>query len=73
MSEFARDEDIWIRKYLEAWHMATENGYSALNWAQGSEIDEKRDYLEDKHAVVCRGLGYKECNETPECHEVYVA
>jgi len=27
MVDFARDENLWIRKYVEAWHIATENGY----------------------------------------------
>lgn len=28
MADFARDEELWLRKYVEAWHIATENGYS---------------------------------------------
>ena len=27
MVDFARDENLWLRKYVEAWHIATENGY----------------------------------------------
>ena len=26
MADFARDETLWLRKYVEAWHIATENG-----------------------------------------------
>lgn len=26
MTDFARDEKLWLRKYQESWHMATENG-----------------------------------------------
>lgn len=28
MIDYARDENLWLRKYVEAWHIATENGYS---------------------------------------------
>jgi len=27
MMDYARDENLWLRKYVEAWHIATENGY----------------------------------------------
>jgi len=26
MLDFVRDEEIWLRKYMIAWHIATENG-----------------------------------------------
>jgi hypothetical protein len=72
IAEFARDEDIWIRKYLEAWHHATENGSATLTWLQGESIGEKRHDLEAKHKVNCRGLSWTQCTETPECHDVTV-
>jgi len=70
--EFARDEDIWIRKYLEAWHYATENGSTELKWLSGEETGLQRHALEAKHEVDCRGLEYETCRATDECHEVTV-
>lgn len=28
ISDFVRDEEIWLKKYLESWHVGTENGYA---------------------------------------------
>ena len=70
--EFSRDEDIWLRKYLEAWHHATENGKTKLTYLQPRWLGKRRHDLEDKHAVNCRGLNYYDCRATPECHEVTV-
>lgn len=29
MQDFARSESLWLRKYLEAWHVASENGHTS--------------------------------------------
>jgi hypothetical protein len=53
--QFAADESLWLRKFLEAWHMATENGYNnTLTYIVWSRID--RTNLPAGHDTVCRGL-----------------
>lgn len=32
MVDFLRDEGLWLRKYAEAWHAATENGHTDLSF-----------------------------------------
>ena len=65
--EFARDEDIWIHKFKEAWHLATENGSTELNWLIGQEFGEKRHDLDAKQSFNCRGLNWDQCQAADEC------
>jgi len=72
IAEFARDEEIWVRKYLEAWHVSTENGNSDLQWL-GGVTPHDRLYLDERHTVECKGLKRFFCKRFKECHEVNVA
>lgn len=65
IAQFAANEEIWIRKYLEAWHMATENGTTNLKFLDPQNpID--RLYLEPKHKVICRNKTTRECLDNQE-------
>lgn len=68
--EFAVNEEIWIRKYIEAWHLATENG--VYTRPMHIEINEHRHDLEKKHMTVCRGLTSGECSKQEDCHYTIV-
>lgn len=50
--DFARDENIWLRKYVEAWHKATENGMTSLSWLNKEKGAARHDPTEAE-LVVC--------------------
>ena len=52
MMDYIRDENIWLRKYHEAWNMATENGHVALLWLDPTE-GPLRHELSDEAKVDC--------------------
>ena len=35
VADYARDENIWLYKYVDAWHTATENGHDELKCYDG--------------------------------------
>ena len=43
MVEFSANEDAWLDSYLEAWNIATENGYSDLDELSGAADDEETE------------------------------
>ena len=54
MMDYIRDEKLWLRKYHEAWTIATENGHSALQWLDATE-GPLRHELSDEAKVDCFG------------------
>jgi len=49
--DFARDESVWLRKWLEAWHVATENGHESLAFL--SSGGSSRHALSEEMLIAC--------------------
>ena len=41
ITAFSKDEEAWLEMYLQAWNMATENGYSDLEMLSGLPEEEQ--------------------------------
>lgn len=54
IAEFARDEQLWLRTYTQAWHMATENGQDLkyLDQIAGPASEE----LSDEESIECQDI-----------------
>jgi hypothetical protein len=69
MADFARDEDLWLRKYVEAWHIATENGHSTKLKYVSPVVGTCRHKLRRKELQDCSNSKKKKRTEDKEnCH-----
>lgn len=59
--DFVRDENIWLRKYHEAWTIATENGHpgDTLQWL---------DAIEGLTRHELKGAAAEKCFEAQDCN-----
>lgn len=64
-----RDENIWLRKYVEAWHRATENGLTSLSWLDPESGPNRHKPTPDE-AVDCQS--FSDCNrlKTEHCWRI---
>jgi hypothetical protein len=60
--DFMRDENIWLRKYHEAWTIATENGHpgDALQWLDADEGPSRHEL---------KGDAARKCFEDQDCNQ----
>lgn len=67
--DFMRNEQLWLKTFLKAWHIATENGLN-LSYLD-AENGPKRDDPTPEEQVDCLSKGYgwgRKCNNFgPEC------
>lgn len=66
--DYGRDESIFFRKYIEAWHMATENGMDGIQWADPVKGPNRHSHTASE-LFDCTVAGACD-NHTEHCHMV---
>lgn len=67
--DFVRDENIFFRKYIESWHIATENGNLAPHWSDPVKGPQRHQHTE---AELFDCTAENACDDSDHCHWINV-